>query len=206
MSAFTLRRAFRALPVLAAILAATSTLPALAQQHAHTHGRMSLDVAVDAQTVTLAIESPLDGFLGFERAPRTDAERKRVSDMVARLNAANQLFVPDPAAECTLSSVTMSSAALGLGEQKKDDDHAHGHDHDDKKHADGQKGHAEDEHADIDVDIVFNCAKATQARFIDVKLFDAFKRIRAIDAQVATPQGQFKRSLRPDASRLNLVR
>ncbi|EGI75843.1 ABC-type metal ion transport system, periplasmic component/surface adhesin [Hylemonella gracilis ATCC 19624] len=167
---------------------------------------MSLDVAVDAQTLTLAIESPLDGFLGFERAPRTDAERKRVSDMVARLNAAQQLFVPDPAAECTLSSVTMSSAVLGLGEPKKEEDHPQGHGHDDTKRADGKKGHADDDHADIDVDIVFNCAKASQARFIDVKLFDAFKRIRAIDAQVATPQGQFKRNLRPDAARLNLVR
>lgn len=202
MSAFTLRRALRALPILAVM----SALPALAQQHAHTHGRMSLDVAVDAQTLTLAIESPLDSFLGFERAPRTDAERQRVSDMVARLNAAQQLFVPDPAAECTLSSVTLSSAALGLGDPKKEDDHPHGHGHDDKKRPDGKKDHAEDEHADIDVDIVFQCAKATQARFIDVKLFDAFKRIRAIDAQVATPQGQFKRGMRPDAARLNLVR
>ncbi|MFO6419151.1 DUF2796 domain-containing protein [Hylemonella sp. W303a] len=202
MSDITLRRALKALPVLAAL----SALPALAQQHAHTHGRMTLDVAVDEKTLTLEIESPLDGFLGFERAPRTDAERKRVSDMVARLNAAQQLFVPDPAAECTLATVTMESAALGLGEPKKDGEHAKAHDHDDKKRPDGKKGHAEDEHADIDVDIVFNCAKATQARFIDVKLFDAFKRIRAIDAQIATPQGQFKRSLRPDAARLNLVR
>jgi hypothetical protein len=196
MSAFPSRHAVRALALLAT--ASALTLPVLAQQHAHTHGRLSMDVAVDAQTLTLTIESPLDGFLGFERAPRTDAERKRVSDMVARLNAADQLFQPDPAAACTLSTVTLNSAVLGLGDAKKAGDHGH----------DDQKGHAhaEDEHADIDIDIVFHCAQAAQARHVDVKLFEAFPRIRTIEAQVATPRGQFKRTLRPNTPRLQLGR
>jgi hypothetical protein len=198
MPFFASRHAVRALALLAT--ASTLTLPVLAQQHAHTHGRLSMDVAVDAQTLTLTIESPLDGFLGFERAPRNDAERKRVSNMVARLNAADQLFQPDPAAACTLSNVTLNSAVLGLGDAKKAGDPGHGHD--------GQPGHAhaKDEHADIDIDIVFHCAQAAQAGYIDVKLFDAFQRIRTIDAQVAAPQGQFKRTLRPNAARLQLGR
>ncbi len=174
-------------PFLALVLAATA-LSAAAHQHAHTHGLMTLDVAVDAQTVTLAIASPLDSFLGFERAPRTDAERKRVADMVARLKAADQLFQPDAAAGCKLTKVDLESAALGLGAAH---DHGHG---------------VKDEHADIAVDIVFTCAKAADARFIDVKLFDAYPRLRSIDAQVAAPQGQFKRSLRPGAARLGLTR
>ncbi|MFT3666416.1 DUF2796 domain-containing protein [Piscinibacter sp.] len=169
--------------------ALTVALPVAAQQHAHTHGRMALDAAIDAQTITLSIESPLDGLLGFERAPRSDAERRRVADMVARLKAADGLFQPDPAAGCTLSKVELDSAVLGLGEAQ-----AHGH------------GAADGEHADIDVTVVFTCAKATEARFIDVKLFDAFKRVRVVDAQVASPQGQFKRSLKPGASRLSLAR
>lgn len=187
MPLFASRHAVRALALLAT--ASTLALPVLAQQHAHTHGRLSMDVAIDAQTITLTIESPLDGFLGFERAPRNDAERKRVSDMVARLNAADQLFQPDPAAACTLSKVTLNSTVLGLGDDGK------------QSHA-----HAKDEHADIDIDIVFNCTQAAQAGYIDVKLFEAFQRIRSIDAQVAAPQGQFKRTLRPNTPRLQLGR
>jgi hypothetical protein len=178
-----------------ALLTVTAALPAAAQQHAHQHGHMALDVAVDAQSITLAIESPLDSFLGFERAPRTDAERKRVADMVARLNAAEQLSQPDPVAACKLSKVVLTSAVLGLGE-KSEAAHSHGE----------KEGHDSHEHADIDVDIVFTCAKATEARFIDVQLFHVYKRIRTIGAQVASPQGQFKRTLRPDASRLRLTR
>lgn len=172
-------------PFLTLVLAAAA-LSAAAHPHAHTHGLMTLDVAVDARTITLAIASPLDSFLGFERAPRTDAERKQVADMVARLKAADQLFQPDAAAGCKLAKVDLESAALGLGAA---------HDH-------GEKN----EHADIAVDIVFSCAKAAQARFIDVRLFDAYPRLRSIDAQVAAPQGQFKRSLRPAAARLGLTR
>jgi hypothetical protein len=177
----------------------TAALPAAAQQHAHQHGRMVLDVAADAQSITLTLESPLDSFLGFERAPRTDAERKRVADMIARLRAADQLFQPDPIGACTLSKVEVTSPVLGLGDKRKE---AHSQGRGEKE------GHSHDghEHADIDVDIVFTCAKATEARFIDVKLFDAYKRIRTVDAQVASPQGQFKRTLRPDAARLSLTR
>ncbi|MBU1360039.1 MAG: DUF2796 domain-containing protein [Gammaproteobacteria bacterium] len=184
-----MRRPHLATTVITGILAAA--LPAAAQQHAHTHGRLALDVAVDAQTITLAIESPLDGFLGFERAPRSDAERQRVADMVRRLNAADALFQPDPAAECRLSQVKLVSSALGLGVEKEAEPH---------------RAHGADEHADIDVDIVFTCAKSAEARFIDVKLFEPFKRIRTIDAQVASPQGQFKRTLAPGAARLSLTR
>lgn len=170
-------------------LAVAAALPAAAHQQAHTHGQMTLDVAVDARSITLALASPLDSFLGFERAPRTAAERKQVADMVARLKAADQLFQPDPAGGCQLAQVALESEALGLGTQR---------------HAQEQGGEAE--HADIAMDIVFTCARAADARFIDVKLFGAYPRLRGIEAQVAVPQGQFKRSLRPGAARLGLAR
>lgn len=175
---------------------ATAVPASAQQQQAHVHGHMTLDVAVDAQTITLAVESPLDSFLGFERAPRTDAERKRVADLVARIQSADSLFQPDPEGACKLSKVALSSAALGLGEKQDDE---HGHDHADKKAHDH-----EHEHASIDIDIVFICTQATEARFIDVKLFDSYPRIRTVAAQVATPQGQFKHTLRKGTSRLNL--
>jgi hypothetical protein len=160
---------------------------ALAQQHAHTHGRLALDVAVDAKSITLTMEAPLDNFLGFERAPRTDAERKSVAAMVKQLKAADKLFVTDPRAECQLASVTLASSVLGLGGKDKPTDAVPA--------AATQGAQASDAHADIDVAIVFNCAKAPLARQIDVRMFDAFAHLRTIDAQVATDQGQFKRTL-----------
>ncbi|MDR0225417.1 MAG: DUF2796 domain-containing protein [Burkholderiaceae bacterium] len=170
-------------------------VPALAQPHAHTHGRMALDVAVDGQSVALRMEAPLEGLLGFERAPRTAAERQRVADMVARLKAADSLFQVDAAGACSLDRVALHSPVLGLGGAGRES--AAGADAVDE---------ADDGHADIDVDMVFRCAQPDRARFIDVRLFDSYPRVLRIDAQVATPRGQFKRSLRPQASRLGLVR
>jgi hypothetical protein len=166
----------------------SANMIASAQQHAHTHGRLALNAAVDAQSITIQMEVPLDNFLGFERAPRTDAERKLAADMVTRLQAADTLFSPDPRAECKLSKVDLESAVLGLGEKAKPAPAP-------AQGAPAKAGKAPEEHADIDVSIRFTCAKASQARNIDVKLFDAFKGVHTIDAQVASDQGQFKRTL-----------
>jgi hypothetical protein len=162
---------------MAAALAAACILPAQAQhQHAHVHGQLTLDVAVDGPTVVIAMESPLDNLVGFERAPRTDAEKKSAEDAVAQLRAADKLFAIDPAANCKLGPVELRSGALGLGNPDP---------------AEAAAGHA-----DLDATFSFNCTSAAAAKFIDVNLFSAFKGMRQIDVQVATAQGQFKRQLK----------
>ena len=85
------------------------------QQHAHVHGQIRLDVAIDGPTVVIDMESPLDNIVGFERAPKTAAEKKTAEDAIAQLRAADKLFVVDPAANCKLGPVDLRSSALGLG-------------------------------------------------------------------------------------------
>lgn len=172
------------------ILVLLGAAAVVAQQRGHVHGRAELDVAVDAGTIAVHLDSPLDSLLGFERAPRTDAERKRAADLVGRLMAADTLFVIDPAAQCKLASVKLESAVLGLGAGGATP-HSHG------------KGDDHDSHADLDMTALFTCTNAAAARFVDVKLFEAFPRYRGIDAQVAAPAGQFKRTLTKAAPRLS---
>lgn len=179
--------AMRAVTSAAVLCLAVSAVQA--HPRAHTHGLLRLDVAIDPQSITLQFESPLDNFLGFERAPRTDAERRKVGEMVAALKSADGLFYVDPDAGCRVSSVQLDSAALGLGKNAQ---------------AAAGKAPERDGHADIDATIVFSCAKAETARFITVKLFEKYPHLQTIDAQVATAQGQFKRSLKPDAPKLDL--
>ena len=80
-------------------------------QHAHVHGQIKLDVAIEGPTVVIEMESPLDNFTGFERAPRTDAEKKTAETVVAQLRAADQIFRIDPVANCKLGPVTLRSPA-----------------------------------------------------------------------------------------------
>ena len=88
------------------------------------------------------------------------------------------LFAPDAAAGCVFQSATADSEAL-------------------------QPGAKVGEHADLDATAEFTCAKPEQLRRIDLSgLMTRFKRIQRLQAQVVTPQGQFKQTLKRPAQTL----
>lgn len=148
----------------------------------HVHGAATLDVALDAKRLTLALDTPLDGLLGFERAPRNDAERRAADQAVATLRAGTP-FVVDPAGGCRLASVELVSTALKLGAAPAAKD---------------------DGHAELEAEFAFDCAQAP--RFVDVGLFKAFPRIQRLEVQAATPAGQRKLTLNRSATRIELAR
>lgn len=154
---------------------------------AHEHGALRLDVAVDGTTLTIAMEAPLDNLLGFERAPRTDAERKAAADLLARLRNPGQgrpLFAADAAAQCSLSRAEVTAAVLEprAGPAARDD------------------------HADLEAGYEFSCARPGELRSLEIGLFEAYQRIQRIDVQVAGPQGQARLTLRRPARSVKLVR
>lgn len=169
--------------LVAAVLAGTSGL-AIAGK-AHEHGVARLDVAVEGRRLTIALETPLDSLLGFERAPRTAAERQAADAAVATLKAADRLFRADAAARCVLSGVELRSDALGLGRV-------------DAASA-GKEGHG-----DIDGQFEFACEAAATA--LDIGLFEAFGRLGRIEVQAVGVKGQRKVTLRRPARRVELPR
>ena len=158
---------------------------AFAAGHAHVHGVAKLDIAVEANSLTVLVESPLDNLLGFERAPRTDAERRQADAAITKLRSAAAMFGIDPAAQCKPVHVELSSSALKLG-------------HPDPKEE-------EEGHADIDGSFEFTCVDASRAAYIEVGLFE-FARLQRLEVQIATPQGQFKRDLQRPARRIVLTK
>jgi hypothetical protein len=157
-------------------------LAALAQGHAHVHGVAKMDIAVEAKRITVNFETPLDNLVGFERAPRTDSERKRADEAVARLRAGDEMFKFDPAAGCKMARVELTSAALKLG----------------------AAGPApKDGHADLEGVWEFDCTDATLARHVDVGLF-AFNQLKRVQLQLALPKAQLKRELKRPNQRIVL--
>ena len=139
---------------------------------AHRHGALTLDIAIDGPTLVIEMEAPLDSLLGFEHAPRTAAQKQAAAQMLARLRQPDGLFVPDAAAACTLKSASADSAALG---------------------PDAKAG----EHADLDARYEWTCGNAAALRSVDLSgLLDGYKRIQTLDAQIASPAGQFKQGLK----------
>ena len=152
----------------------------------HEHGVARLNVAVDAGRVSIELDTPLDNLLGFERAPRSDAERAKAAALVARLRAADGLFRIDTAAGCTLAKVDLVSAPLELGT--------------------AAAGAVASDHSDLNGVFEFRCKNGARAGFVEVGLFDAFPALKRIELQVITPRGQLKATLRKPASRVMLAR
>jgi hypothetical protein len=176
-----------ALNVLLAVLPALMVGPALAGK-AHEHGVARIDLAVEPTRITVLLEMPMDGLVGFERAPRDDAERKAVDAALARLRNAAALFAIDPAASCSVGPVVLTSTVLGLGQ------------------APATAGARSAGHEDIDASYEFTCADGFRAGFVEVGLFEAFTRLQRVEVQAVTRKGQIKATLKRPATRLTLAR
>lgn len=170
-----------------AVAAGLGSTTAFAQK-AHQHGVAKLDVAVEPGRLRIDLTTPLDNLVGFERAPRTDAERQRVDAAVAALRDAAALWRIDPAAGCTPDAVTLLAPVLGLGP------------------AAGEAAAAKGGHADLEASWIFECKDAARAGFVEQGLFAAFARMSRLEVQAVTPRGQMKVTLRKPAGRIALAR
>ena len=156
------------------------TSPAMAGEPApHVHGVATLQVAIDGGTMTLNLESPLDNLLGFEHAARSEHERAAVRAMRERLEQAESVFVPSPAARCQAISVKLEAPVLQPGKQP-----------------------ANGEHADLDGEFIFRCQNPRELHELEVTMFRSFPNLRRLDVQVAGPRGQSAARLSPQQQRV----
>lgn len=162
---------------LAALLLATA-LATVARAAPHQHGVGAMDVALDGATLTVTLRLPLDTLVGYERAPRTPAERAAADAVLLKLRDAATLLVPDAAAGCNAQPATIDAGPLAPGAQP-----------------------ARGEHADLGATYTFTCAQPAQLRAIALPIFETLTRLQRVDVQVAGPQGQRKATLRRSAAR-----
>ena len=142
---------------------------------AHVHGEAKLEIVVDGGELAIRFESPLDGLLGFERAPRTAAEKQAVQTMKATLEDAARLFLLPPEAACKALPPTVASPVFA------------------DKAASG--------HLDFDADYRWQCAKPAALRAIETRLFAEFPRLKRITVEFVGPGGQKKGRLTPPQPR-----
>ncbi len=162
-----------------AVLAGVRVPPALAAE-AHVHGLARLTVAQDGASLVLALESPLANLLGFEHMPHGAKDKAAVARMARLLNRPGELFAPTPAAGCKPGAVKLESPVLE-DPPKAASDHADEHQ---------RAGAHQHEHADLDGEFTFTCARPDLLRGLEVKLFDAFPGMKRLDVEVATAKGQ----------------
>ncbi len=169
------------------VAALSAGLPALAGK-AHEHGVARLDLAVSPTGISLRLESALDNLVGFERAPRTTAERAAVAAALQKLAQAGELFRIDVAGACDAGQSTVETPAPWQD-----------------KAATSAPARAA-EHADLDASYEFKCKAAPSAAFMETGLFAAFPRLKRLELQIVTPRGQRALVLRRGQERVLLNR
>jgi len=157
------------------VISAAFTTLVFANEESHVHGLIRMDLAIDAKTLTMQIEAPLDSLLGFEHRPRTEAQKQTAGTILKQMNNVNALIQPAKAAACKSTKVNVQSAVLQS-----------------QKPA-GTKGA---EHIDLDASFEFICEYPEKLTVIELGFFDEFKRVQKIEVQDAGPKGQSKQTLR----------
>ena len=157
--------------------------PGAPAQAPHAHGTGELLVAVEKGRLDIEFRSPLDNLVGFEHAPRTDAQRAAVKAMTARLNRPETLFKLPQAASCTAGPAQIDSPLDAPAAPSKSAKPAH------------KPG--DDDHAELTATFRFACADPGKLDSIEVAIFDAFPRTTAIKAQIIGPRGQSAARLSP---------
>lgn len=167
--------------ILSALLVTGSALAAdkTASPHkAHQHGTAQLQVSLEGGVLQIALEGPAENFLGFEHAPRTDAQKATAARVEQQLKQPAQLFTPVAAASCQARAPRVELKLPPPGSKET--------------------------HSEVEAEWRWQCAQPAALGHVDVGLFKAFPRLKELRVQMVTAQGQKTAVLKPGAPRLKL--
>lgn len=132
------------------LAASLSAVAQLERQHsAHVHGVATGNLAQDGQSFRLELEIPGINLVGFEHAPRTEAQQESLKAVLALLNQGEWLSI-DGRGRCDVERINAHTHGFAADEEgdygDKPADHAD-HDHADPAHGhEGDHGHHHDSH------------------------------------------------------------
>ena len=186
---------------------------ALAEQHgehrehtAHEHGRGTLDIVVEGEELVMELRIPGVNVVGFEHAPRDDAEREAVRQALVPFGDAASLLVLPAEAECEVEE-----AKAGIPGMAHEDDHEeHGHEaeehgaHEDEEHEGHEPDSVSEAHSELRATWRFHCHEPGRLDAFEVRLFEHLLDAEEIAVRVVTPVAQLATELRPDSTLVEL--
>ena len=218
-----------ALPMQSAIVLACAVLTGVAsaasegehrEHEAHEHGRGTLDIVAEGEELVVEFRIPAANVVGFEHAPRDDAQREAVRKAAETFRDPASVLVLPAEAECEVEEA--EAGIVGMGVEEHDDDHAHeGEDHDhegderakeeheeegeDHDHAKGEHEEHDEHSADSDGEAHselratyhFHCHAPERLVRIEVRVFEHLRDAEEIDVRVVTATAQTAMELHP---------
>jgi len=191
-----------AAPLLSAQGAAARSAPpasgdtTFTQRDAHLHGKVVVNIALEGKLLSVELDAPAVNVIGFEHAPRTDAQKREVAAVDRWLASGVGVIGVSAAAGCARQQVDYTPPAF----DGDDHDHDHDHDHD----AGGKDEGAGESHADYRARFTYTCANPAALPWADLWLVRRLKNVAEIEVNLVTPQAQTQRTLGADATRIEL--
>lgn len=193
---------FRYLAVALCLFAASAQAEDKRRASAHEHGLGRLDIAIEGNTVAMALRVPGADIVGFEHAAKSDADKAALADALAKLKKPLTLFVPPATAACT---VTAAEAEFETDQDEERKDGGKENDHGkDAKHEEG-KDRDEEGHAEFHAEYQLSCDKIDALDHMEFAYFAQFPAAEELEVQVISDKGQKGAEMTPDATRLDLA-
>ncbi|QOC22616.1 DUF2796 domain-containing protein [Wenzhouxiangella sp. AB-CW3] len=159
------------MPFAAAVFAMTTQAASLERQHgAHVHGQATGTLAKDSGRLNLSLVVPGMNLVGFEHAPRDEAQRGRLSEVQHFLESGTWLAF-HPHGECRIEQLELAAPGFGAA-----DAYDHGDDHDHNHH----------EHAEFHLELDITCEQPERLEWLELKLFEDYPANEEIRMDVLT--------------------
>ena len=141
----------------------------------HEHGRATLTVAWSKKDLAIDLQTPAYNILGFEYAPSTTEEKKRVIECIETLKTEG-LIEPSAEAKCAIIAADVQT---GFGAENKSEEE-------------------KTNHSDFDVFYTVKCQNPDALKAIDAGgLFAAFSNLTTLQVQWISDRGQSAQTLTP---------
>jgi hypothetical protein len=131
---------------------------------AHAHGKGELELLVDGQTIQGVFRTPMDSLLGFEHAPKTDAQRNAVDSLRKRLANPAAVLSPNLEAQCAAKHQEAISTLF--------------------------TGAVKGGHSDLEYRFTFVCAEPSKLSALELVALKEFKRLSEVRVQLVTGSAQ----------------
>mgnify|MGYP006150972361 CR=1 FL=1 len=169
------------------------------QHDAHEHGHASMQVVLEGDELSINIEAPGMDIVGFEHAPKGDAEKGRIQQAVGQLENMKAMFSLPEKALCSFTEAHAEHASL---EADKDDGHS---DHKDaQKPSDNKDSHKDkaSNHSVFHAHYAWRCKEPEALGYIEARYFEVFPATAEIEALIIGPNGQSAQELTAKSARI----
>jgi hypothetical protein len=160
------------------------------QHHAHEHGKVALNVAIDASTFLVELDAPAVNVVGFEHAPRTQDERAAVQHASQFIKAGRSLIGFPPAAACHFLRTEFTEPHWEPPAPEGAEEH--------------EKAHGGEEHADYEARFTYRCEHPEALGWFEPWLLAKLLNVTQARINLITPNGQRSESVTDARARVPL--